>query len=70
MRNEGRQPSHARFASRHKEWMSSAAPLGHGWKGRIEGKALWGGDVAKQVKDINQGGAYWVFRLPQKQAAN
>ncbi len=38
-----------------------------GWGGAVP---LWGGDVAKQVKDINQGGSYWVFRLPQKTAAN
>lgn len=37
-----------------------------GWGGAVP---LWGGDVAKQVKDINQGGSYWVFRLPQKTAA-
>ena len=38
-----------------------------GWGGAVP---LWGGDVAKQVKDINQGGSYWVFRLPQKTASN
>jgi alcohol dehydrogenase (cytochrome c) len=38
-----------------------------GWGGAVP---LWGGDVAKQVKDINQGGSYWVFKLPQKTAAN
>ena len=38
-----------------------------GWGGAVP---LWGGDVAKQVKDIDQGGSYWVFRLPQKSAAN
>ena len=38
-----------------------------GWGGAVP---LWGGDVAKMVKDINQGGSYWVFRLPQKTAAN
>jgi alcohol dehydrogenase (cytochrome c) len=37
-----------------------------GWGGAVP---LWGGDVAKKVKDINQGGSYWVFRLPQKTAA-
>ena len=26
---------------------------------------LWGGDVAKLVKDINQGGSLWVFKLPK-----
>jgi alcohol dehydrogenase (cytochrome c) len=38
-----------------------------GWGGAVP---LWGGDVAKMVKDIDQGGSYWVFRLPQKSAAN
>jgi alcohol dehydrogenase (cytochrome c) len=38
-----------------------------GWGGAVP---LWGGDVARMVKDINQGGSYWVFRLPQKTAAN
>ena len=38
-----------------------------GWGGAVP---LWGGDVAKMVKDINQGGSYWVFRLAQKTAAN
>ena len=38
-----------------------------GWGGAVP---LWGGDVARLVKDINQGGSYWVFRLPQKTAAN
>ncbi len=38
-----------------------------GWGGAVP---LWGGDVAKQVKNIDQGGSYWVFRLPQKTASN
>ncbi|MBV8107438.1 MAG: methanol/ethanol family PQQ-dependent dehydrogenase [Hyphomicrobiales bacterium] len=38
-----------------------------GWGGAVP---LWGGDVAKQVKDINQGGSFWVFKLPQKTASN
>ena len=38
-----------------------------GWGGAVP---LWGGDVAKQVKDINQGGSFWVFKLPAKTAAN
>jgi alcohol dehydrogenase (cytochrome c) len=31
-----------------------------GWGGAVP---LWGGDVAKKVKDISQGGMLWVFRL-------
>jgi hypothetical protein len=27
-----------------------------------------GGDVAKMAKDIDQGGSFWEFRLPQKRA--
>ena len=38
-----------------------------GWGGAVP---LWGGDVAKLVKDINQGGSFWVFKLPQKTASN
>eukprot|EP01037_Dinobryon_pediforme_P014669 gene14669-14793_t len=38
-----------------------------GWGGAVP---LWGGDVAKQVKDINQGGSFWVFKLPAKTASN
>jgi len=33
-----------------------------GWGGAVP---LWGGDVAKKVKDINQGGMLWVFKLPK-----
>ncbi len=33
-----------------------------GWGGAVP---LWGGDVAKSFKDINQGGALWVFKLPK-----
>ena len=33
-----------------------------GWGGAVP---LWGGDVAKAVKDINQGGMLWVFKLPK-----
>jgi alcohol dehydrogenase (cytochrome c) len=32
-----------------------------GWGG---GVPLWGGDVAKRVKTLNQGGSLWVFKLP------
>jgi alcohol dehydrogenase (cytochrome c) len=38
-----------------------------GWGGAVP---LWGGDVAKLVKDINQGGSFWAFSLPQRTAAN
>ena len=31
-----------------------------GWGGAVP---LWGGDVAKQVADITQGGMTWVFKL-------
>lgn len=31
-----------------------------GWGGAVP---LWGGDVAKRVKYLNQGGSYWVFKL-------
>lgn len=31
-----------------------------GWGGAVP---LWGGDVAKKVKDISQGGMLWVFKL-------
>ena len=31
-----------------------------GWGGAVP---LWGGEVAKTFKDINQGGALWVFKL-------
>ena len=34
-----------------------------GWGG---GLPLWGGDVAKQVKHLNQGGSFWVFKLHKK----
>jgi alcohol dehydrogenase (cytochrome c) len=31
-----------------------------GWGGAVP---LWGGEVAKKVKDISQGGMLWVFKL-------
>ena len=31
-----------------------------GWGGAVP---LWGGEVAKYVKDLNQGGTFWVFKL-------
>ncbi len=37
-----------------------------GWGGAVP---LWGGEVAKSFKGINQGGSYWVFKLPPKSAA-
>lgn len=33
-----------------------------GWGGAVP---LWGGDVAKLVKYLNQGGMVWTFRLPK-----
>ena len=33
-----------------------------GWGGAVP---LWGGDVAKLVKDFNQGGTVWTFKLPK-----
>lgn len=33
-----------------------------GWGGAVP---LWGGEVAKAVQHINQGGALWVFKLPR-----
>ena len=32
-----------------------------GWGGAVP---LWGGDVAKSVKYLNQGGSMWVFKMP------
>lgn len=33
-----------------------------GWGGAVP---LWGGEVAKRVKDFNQGGMVWTFKLPR-----
>ena len=33
-----------------------------GWGGAVP---LWGGEVAKYVKDLSQGGSLWVFKLHQ-----
>lgn len=33
-----------------------------GWGGAIP---LWGGDVAKRIKNFNQGGSVWTFKLPK-----
>ncbi len=32
-----------------------------GWGGAVP---LWGGEVAKKVSYLNQGGTLWTFRLP------
>ncbi len=34
-----------------------------GWGGAVP---LWGGEVAKRVKDFNQGGMLWTFKLPKQ----
>ncbi|WP_207061178.1 PQQ-dependent methanol/ethanol family dehydrogenase [Motiliproteus sp. SC1-56] len=36
-----------------------------GWGGAVP---LWGGEVAKRVKHLNQGGTVWTFKLPAKDA--
>ena len=33
-----------------------------GWGGAVP---LWGGDVAKRIKHLNQGGSVWTFKLPK-----
>ena len=33
-----------------------------GWGGAVP---LWGGEVAKAIKEINQGGSVWVFKAPK-----
>ena len=33
-----------------------------GWGGAVP---LWGGEVAKRVSHLNQGGSVWVFKIPQ-----
>ncbi len=38
-----------------------------GWGGAVP---LWGGEVAKKVNYLNQGGLLWTFRLPRQFAAN
>ncbi len=38
-----------------------------GWGGAVP---LWGGEVAKTVAHLNQGGMVWTFRLHKKLAAN
>ena len=37
-----------------------------GWGGAVP---LWGGEVAKKVNFLNQGGMVWVFRLAQELAS-
>lgn len=37
-----------------------------GWGGAVP---LWGGEVAKTVAHLNQGGMVWTFKLPKKVAA-
>jgi len=34
-----------------------------GWGGAVP---LWGGEVAKRIKDFNQGGMVWTFKLPKE----
>ena len=38
-----------------------------GWGGAVP---LWGGEVAKVVKDFNQGGMVWTFKLPKDRVAS
>jgi alcohol dehydrogenase (cytochrome c) len=38
-----------------------------GWGGAVP---LWGGEVAKKVNYLNQGGTLWTFKLPKQLAAN
>ncbi|MEP2639483.1 PQQ-dependent methanol/ethanol family dehydrogenase [Roseobacter sp.] len=38
-----------------------------GWGGAVP---LWGGEVAKKVNYLNQGGLLWTFKLPKQLAAN
>lgn len=37
-----------------------------GWGGAVP---LWGGEVAKKVNYLNQGGSIWVFKLPKQLAS-
>jgi len=37
-----------------------------GWGGAVP---LWGGEVAKVVKNFNQGGTVWTFKLPKNRIA-
>lgn len=38
-----------------------------GWGGAVP---LWGGEVAKTIANLNQGGMVWTFKLPKTIAAN
>ena len=38
-----------------------------GWGGAVP---LWGGEVAKTIAHLNQGGMVWTFKLPKKMAGN
>ncbi|MGI9357349.1 MAG: PQQ-dependent methanol/ethanol family dehydrogenase [Rhizobiaceae bacterium] len=38
-----------------------------GWGGAVP---LWGGEVAKKVNYLNQGGLLWTFKLPKELASN
>lgn len=38
-----------------------------GWGGAVP---LWGGDIAKKVNYLNQGGSMWVFKLHKAQSAS
>ena len=38
-----------------------------GWGGAVP---LWGGEVAKKVNYLNQGGMVWTFRVPEQVASN
>ncbi|TJZ91834.1 PQQ-dependent dehydrogenase, methanol/ethanol family [Paracoccus gahaiensis] len=38
-----------------------------GWGGAVP---LWGGEVAKKVNYLNQGGMVWTFKLPKQMASN
>ncbi len=37
-----------------------------GWGGAVP---LWGGEVAKKVEYLNQGGTLWTFRVPKELAS-
>jgi alcohol dehydrogenase (cytochrome c) len=37
-----------------------------GWGGAVP---LWGGEVAKKVNYLNQGGLMWVFKVPRQMAS-
>ena len=41
--------------------------VGSGWGGAVP---LWGGEVAKKVSYLNQGGSVWVFKLPTVVSSN